>query len=184
MGHIQTRGREFALHTIQEPDTTAYLQEYVSERVPELRQRHFAMAVVEGRNSPWHIDSNPEVYIANPLRTPGVTLQVEGQEDVVLDRTFVAFNGMRKHRVISDDLRRLLVAYVPAQMKSVARREISFLVQGSLTRPSVPYHKLWLAAPAYTHSSIGVPLRTVASWVLERQHGLPLPELPCKPEAL
>eukprot|EP00971_Amphidinium_carterae_P106841 2116415-Amphidinium_carterae.1 len=99
MGHIKTRGREFALHTIQEPDTTAYLQEYVSERVPELRQRPFALAVVEGRSSPWHIDSNPEVYIANPLRTPGVTLQVEGQEDIVLDRTFVAFNGMRTHRV-------------------------------------------------------------------------------------
>eukprot|EP00971_Amphidinium_carterae_P006676 131623-Amphidinium_carterae.1 len=65
-------------------------------------------------------------------------------------------------------------------MKSGARREISFLVQGTLTRQSrlsVPYHKLWLSAPAYTHSSIGVPLRTVASWVLERQHGFPLPEL-------
>eukprot|EP00971_Amphidinium_carterae_P073442 1452097-Amphidinium_carterae.1 len=28
-------------------------------------------------------------------------------------------------------------------MKSGARREISFLVQGTLTRPSVPYHKLY-----------------------------------------
>eukprot|EP00971_Amphidinium_carterae_P143519 2843582-Amphidinium_carterae.2 len=177
MGHIQTRGREFALHTIQEPDTSAYLQEYVSDRVPELKHRPFALAVVEGRSSPWHTDGNSEVYIANPLSTPGVTLQVEGHEDIVLGRTFVAFNGMRKHRVLSDTLRRLLVAYVPAQLKSGARHEISFLVQGTLTRPSLRYHKLWMSAQAYTHSSIGVPLRTLANWVLESQHGFPLPEL-------
>eukprot|EP00971_Amphidinium_carterae_P115740 2292358-Amphidinium_carterae.2 len=177
MDHIQTRGREFALHSIQEPDTTAYLQEYVSERVSELRQRPFALAVVEGHSSPWHVDSNPEVFIANPLSTPGVTLQVEGQEDITLDRRFVAFNGMRKHRVVSASMRRLLIAYVPANLRSGARREISFLVQGTLTKPSIPYHKLWLTEPAYTRSSIGVYLRAVASWVLERQHGFPLPEL-------
>eukprot|EP00971_Amphidinium_carterae_P283873 5635935-Amphidinium_carterae.1 len=177
LGHIQTRGREFALHTVQEPAVTAVLQEYICEHVPALRRRQFAIAVVEGHSSDWHVDANPEVYIANPIKFEGVVLQVEGFPDTTITQSFTAFNAMRKHRVISSNQRRLLVAYVPAHLRVGAQREVRFHVQGDPETLKVPYQRLWQETPLYEELSIGVSLRTIANWYCEKRHNFPLPDM-------